>query len=320
MPEPKSPLLKRPEIGLVAVFVVIVICVAFIIFSNRVTGVTTREPLSYPTEATSVSPTARFEEAPIITLQPGDPRLLEIESAIAKYESTNNENVYLYFEDESRSYSHRAEEVTRSASTIKITVMMEVYRQLESGQLLPSTYVSRYSFSGTVDSALKAMMHSSNNSATGALIKAVGGTDAVNTTIDLYLGENAITTLHHTPGFYSEAGAVKQNVTTAREQVRLIELLDAGMIVTPEHSKQMLELMSGTRDYFGIRSINGIESIAFKTGYFPNYLYGLTGQVNQSTGESYRFSIYLEDWDNNRAKWSGMRELLTLLEEYATIE
>ncbi|KXK26385.1 MAG: hypothetical protein TR69_WS6001000388 [candidate division WS6 bacterium OLB20] len=292
---------------------------AFTYSSQPQAGVVFREgiaPDSSPVADTLIPLAISQTEA----LEPGNPRLLELEQAIADYQTQNRENVYLFIEDETRSYGSGSDNVTRSASLIKITVMIEVYRQLESGELTPETRVSRYGFSGTVSQALTAMMHRSDNSATGALIQSVGGTESVNNTIRELLGETAVTTLHHTPGFYSEPGASKPNVTTAREQVQLIRLLEEGLVVTPERSAEMLELMAGTRDYFGVRSIDGIDSISFKTGYFPDFLFGLTGSVTQDDGGTFRFCIIVEDWKNGAAKWSGIRELLTLMTEYATIE
>jgi len=276
----------------------------------------TLQPQENTTPSVQQAEYAEVTQVPLIT---EDPRVEEIELLLNQYELVNAEQLHYFLQTDSTELANRPGQAVRSASLIKITVMMEVYRQIHEGELSFDDYVQRYAFAGTVEQALDAMMHFSNNSATGALIQAVGGTDAVNATIDNYLGTDAVTTLHHTPGFYSEAGASKNNVTTVQEQVELMQLLEDGKIVSPWRSKQMLQLMRGTRDYFGIRSIDDTDTVAFKTGYFPSYLYGLTGSVAQFGGKTYRFSIILEDWDKNSAKWSGIREVLLLLDEYAEI-
>jgi hypothetical protein len=235
--------------------------------------------------------------------------------AINEYAVSSNEKVYMTFDDLGSEYIEiRGGEQVGTLSVIKLWVMIETYRQLDAGIISKTDFVSRYGYSGTVSSALNSMMHYSNNEATGSLIAKVGITN-INNTIKEYLGVDAVTTIDHTPG-YSDGGLYGGfNVTTTNEQVEILKKLYRGEVVSAEKSEEMINLMKGCSDYFGVKNISGINEIAMKTGYYPGRVYGLSGIVYSDYGD-YAFSVFTGDWNGLASKHGVMSDILSIIQEY----
>lgn len=240
----------------------------------------------------------------------------EIINQINEYSRHQNEKILFAFSDlNGEEFGLRENELVGALSTIKTFVMIETYNQLNSGRIKKTDFVSRYGFSGTVDYALKQMMHYSNNSATGALIHKVGGVGNINRTIKYLLGDKALSYIDHTPLFYSVEGFRRHNVTTASEQLKIMQLLYEGKIFNKKVSDEMIVLMEGCADYFNVRSIPGIQKLSMKTGYQPGQAYGLSGVVTTNAGK-YAFSIYTDDFAGARANRLAIRNVLSIINNY----
>lgn len=198
-------------------------------------------------------------------------------------------------------------------STIKLYIMLEVYRQLSEGKLSMTDQVSRYGYSGTVEQALRSMMISSVNEAAGALILKVGGTESINETIKEYLGSDSKSVINHTPG-YLEHG---YNYVTAEDQVKLLSLLHNKTIL-PDQADAMISLMGECSDYFNVRSISGIDDIAMKTGYAPSSSFGLIGIVNGNSEKPYTFAMHIQAHKDYTVRTSDIRNLLIVLQNYSS--
>lgn len=175
--------------------------------------------------------------------------------------------VFLYAKnlDTGQTYSFSGDERVRTASTIKIAVMIEVYARVAEGRAkwtdeLVLTKAARYGGSGilpelsdglrlTLQDAVRLMMVLSDNTATNMILDYLT-TDAVNERMSL-LGFKATRIMRRVgAGGESKEGKLGDNLkrfglgaTTTHEMVQIMEKLERGEIVSKEASKQMLDLM-----------------------------------------------------------------------------
>lgn len=166
--------------------------------------------------------------------------------------------------DTGESYSLNPDERVRTASTIKIAVMVEAFARVAEGKAkwsdeLVLTKAGRYSGSGvlqeiadgahlTLRDCVNLMMLVSDNTATN-LVLDVLTTDAVNARMDS-LGLKQIRILRRVgSGGESKEGKDPDNkrfglgVATPREMVMLLEKLDRGEVINAAVSKEMIDLM-----------------------------------------------------------------------------
>ena len=166
--------------------------------------------------------------------------------------------------DSGETYALNADERVRTASTIKIAVMIETYARVAEGKLkwtdeIILTKEKKVGGSGilnelsdnlhlTLRDAVNLMMILSDNTATNLVLDVVT-TDAVNARMESLGIKNVKIMRKVFAGGESIAGKDPENkkfglgMATPREMVLLMEKLERGEVVSPAVSKEMIELM-----------------------------------------------------------------------------
>src|SRR5213082_3003127 len=210
--------------------------------------------------------------APVV--QPTPPAWLDrrVRDEVGRFEGT----VSLYAKnlDTGAEYSFGGDEPVRTASTIKIAVMIEVFMRVAEGKAkwtdeVVLTKEKKISGSGilqeftdglhlTLRDAVTLMMTMSDNTATNLVIDALGGADTVNARMQS-LGMTDTRLMRKIGGGgESEEGKKEENKrfglgrTSPHEMVMLVEKLERGEIVSPSVSKEMIELMKREQVQDGI--------------------------------------------------------------------
>jgi len=182
--------------------------------------------------------------------------------------------------DTGETYALDADERVRTASTIKIAVMIEAFARVAEGKAkwtdeLVLTKDSKVSGSGiltefadglhlTLRDGVNLMMLISDNTATN-LVLDVLTTDAVNARMES-LGIKQIRILRRVgSGGESREGKNPDNkrfglgVATPREMVVVMEKLERGEVISPAASKEMIELMKREQAHYAIgRTLSGV--------------------------------------------------------------
>jgi beta-lactamase class A len=184
--------------------------------------------------------------------------------------------VFLYAKnlDSGQTYSLNGDERVRTASTIKIAVMIEAFARVAEGRAkwtdeLVLTKAARYGGSGilpemsdglrlTLQDCLRLMMLLSDNTATNMVLDHLT-TDAVNERMNS-LGFKATRIMRRVGGGgESKEGKLGDNLkrfglgaTTPHEMVQIMEKLDRGDIINKDASKQMIELMKREQARYSI--------------------------------------------------------------------
>ncbi len=154
-------------------------------------------------------------------------------------------------------YGVRPDEPFFSASVIKVPVMVAVYRKVDEGELSFSQQIEikdedwaagagwlQWEEAGTrhtVGDLLILMMTQSDNVATNALVRTVGGRDQVNEVADFLSAKNTL--LYQKVS--SERGAVPalDNRTTARDMATMMQKIADGEAASPKSCGYMIDLM-----------------------------------------------------------------------------
>jgi len=182
--------------------------------------------------------------------------------------------------DTGETYALNGDERVRTASTIKIAVMIEAFARVSEGKAkwtdeVTLTKEKKVSGSGilfelsdnlhlTLRDAVNLMMMLSDNTATN-LVLDVLTTDAVNARMEL-LGFKQIKINRKVgSGGDSAAGRDPENkkyglgVATPHEMVQVMEKLERGEIISPAVSKEMIELMKKEQARYAIgRSLSDV--------------------------------------------------------------
>lgn len=189
--------------------------------------------------------------------------------------------------DSGATYALMADEPVRTASTIKVAIMVEAFKQVSDGRAqwtneLTLTTAKKVSGAGILPElsdglkiklrdAVNLMMILSDNTATN-LVLDVTTTDAVNDRMDALGLKNTKVMRKIGGGGVSRAGAQSENArfglgkTTPREMVVLLEKLERGEVVNAAASKEMIELMKREQGRHGIgRTLAGV-AMATKSG------------------------------------------------------
>lgn len=186
-----------------------------------------------------------------------------------------NGNVYLYAKnlDTGAEFSLGGDEPVRTASTIKLAVMVEAFARVAEGKAkwtdeLVLGKAARYGGSGvlpnlsdglrlTLHDAVTLMMNVSDNTATNMVLDYVT-TDAVNDRMDS-LGFKQTRIMRRVGGGgESREGKVESNKrfglgrTSPHEMVTLMEKLERGEVVSAAASKEMIELLKEEQPKLGI--------------------------------------------------------------------
>jgi beta-lactamase class A len=175
--------------------------------------------------------------------------------------------------DTGQTYIHDGDERVRTASTIKVAVMIEAFARVAEGRAkwtdeLVLTKAARYGGSGvlpelddglrlTLRDCVNLMMVVSDNTATNMVLDYLT-TDSVNARMNT-LGFKATRIMRRIGGGgESKEGKEPDNkrfglgATTPHEMVQILERLDRGEIVSRAASKEMIELMKRSQVRYAI--------------------------------------------------------------------
>jgi beta-lactamase class A len=170
-------------------------------------------------------------------------------------------------------YSFNGDERVKTASTIKIAVMIEAFARVAEGRAkwtdeLVLTKAARYSGSGilpelgdglrlTLRDCVNLMMLISDNTATNMVLDYLT-TDAVNARMDS-LGIKQTRIMRRVgSGGDSKEGKLEENkrfglgATTPHEMVQIMEKLDRGEVISQAAAKEMLDLMKREQARYAI--------------------------------------------------------------------
>lgn len=184
-------------------------------------------------------------------------------------------------------YSYQGDERVRTASTIKIAVMIEAFARVTEGRAkwtdeLVLTKAARYGGSGVLPElgdglrlslrdCVRLMMTLSDNTATNMVLDYLS-TDAVNERMES-LGFKSTRIMRRVGGGgESKAGKEADNkrfglgATTPHEMVQIMERLDKGEIVNKDASKEMIDLMKREQARYAIGRTTPEVPMASKYG------------------------------------------------------
>jgi beta-lactamase class A len=175
--------------------------------------------------------------------------------------------------DTGATYSFNGDERVRTASTIKVAVMVEAFTRVAEGRAkwtdeLVLTKAARYGGSGvlpelgdglrlTLRDCVNLMMVISDNTATNMVLDYLT-TDAVNARMNSLGFKDTRIMRRIGGGSESKEGKEPNNkrfglgATTPHEMVRILEKLDAGDIVSKTASKEMIDLMKREQARYAI--------------------------------------------------------------------
>ena len=222
----------------------------------------------------------------------------QLDERIASKTKGFNGKVSLYAKnlDTGKSYGLSSDEGVRTASTIKLAIMIECFAEAGEGKLKlsePITITEDEKVSGSgilqdltpgdqlpIRDIIDLMIVLSDNTATNLILNRIGG-NAVNTRMaQLGLAQTRVmrkilgdgNQLKPTPSGITEEGAKPENKkwgigrTTPHEMATLLEKLYKGELVSKTASEQMLTILKRQRDRNGIgRDMKDVE-IANKSG------------------------------------------------------
>lgn len=183
--------------------------------------------------------------------------------------------VYLFAKnlETGESYSYQGDDSVRTASTIKIAVMIEAFARVAEGRAkwtdeLVLTKSARYGGSGilpelsdglrlTLQDCVRLMMTLSDNTATNMVLDYLG-TDSVNSRMNS-LGLKQTRLMRRVGGGgETTEGKIAVNkrfglgASSPHEMVQILERLERGDIVSQQASKEMIELMKREQSRYAI--------------------------------------------------------------------
>ena len=220
-----------------------------------------------------------------VSSQPAQSLDARINSQIAPFKG----KVFVYAKnlDTGKTYSYHGDERVRTASTIKVAVMIEAFARVAKGKAkwtdeLVLTKAARYGGSGVLPElgdglrlslrdCVNLMMVVSDNTATNMVLDYLS-TDAVNERMNS-LGFKATRIMRRIGGGgESKDGKEPDNkkfglgATSPQEMVQLLERLERGEMVNKAASKEMIDLMKREQGRFAIgRNLTDV-SLASKYG------------------------------------------------------
>ncbi len=210
----------------------------------------------------------------------------QIKSEIANFKG----KVWVYAKnlDTGETYSYKGEERVRTASTIKVAIMVEAYAQVAEGKIrwtdeIVLTKEKKIGGAGilfefsdglklTLRDAVNLMITISDNTATNLVLDIITS-DAVNARMDT-LGLKNIRSLNKVGGG-APSKIASSNPTlrlygigtaTPKEMVLLLEKLENGEVINPDTSKEMIALIKRQQFHDGIGRTLLDTTIASKPG------------------------------------------------------
>src|SRR6266550_4074473 len=197
--------------------------------------------------------------------------------------------VYLFAKnlDTGTTYAVNGDERVRTASTIKVAVMIEAFTRVAEGRAkwtdeLVLTKAARYGGSGvlpeladglrlTLRDCVNLMMVVSDNTATNMVLDYLT-TDAVNARMSALGFKDTRIMRRIGGGGESKEGKLPDNkrfglgATTPHEMVQILEKLDSGEIVNKTAAKEMIDLMKREQARYAIGRANWDVPMASKYG------------------------------------------------------
>jgi beta-lactamase class A len=209
----------------------------------------------------SVAPPEFASPEPVIEGVPESEReriekgLKEVRQRIEGYPGVAG--VYVYDLKGDFGYGARPDEEFFSASIIKVPVMVAVYRKVDQGELEFSQMVEikkedwaagagwlqweRAGTKQTVGDLLLLMMNQSDNVATNALVRLVGGADHVNEVARSLGAENTL--LYQKLSSERAAVPSQDNRTTPRDMATMLQKIAEGEAASEKSCRYMIDLM-----------------------------------------------------------------------------
>lgn len=245
--------------------------------------------------------------------------------------------------DAGTSVGIRENDLVRTASTIKLAIMATVFDAVNRGDakwtdLLPVAPAEKVSGSGVLGNefsdgvqlpirdVLHLMIVLSDNTATNLLLERFSA-EAVNRYLDK-IGIKTTRSLRKIMGKqaagWSAAGKLPENqkyglgVATPKEMVAILEKIDAGELVSPEASKEMLAVLKRQQDNTGMRRHFMDVPVANKTGALDalradvGIVYAKTGKVAMAI---YVDGIPKPDWSPDNQGSRMISDLAKILVE-----
>ncbi len=235
------------------------------------------------------------------------------------------------------SYSFNGDERVRTASTIKVAVMIEAFTRVAEGRAkwtdeLVLTKAARYGGSGvlpeladglrlTLRDCVNLMMVVSDNTATNMVLDYLT-TDAVNARMNA-LGFKDTRIMRRIGGGGGESREGKEpdnkrfglGATTPHEMVRILEKIDAGEIVNKAAAKEMIDLMKREQARYAIGRTIWDVPMASKYGALDN-LRSCVAIVYSRRG---RIAIAITVDDMPEANWSVDNAAYLLMSRLSSI-
>jgi beta-lactamase class A len=223
----------------------------------------------------------------VIAQTPAPPTSLDtlVRAEIAPFKG----KVYLFAKnlDTSVTYAVNGDERVRTASTIKVAVMIEAFTRVAEGKAkwtdeLVLTKAARYGGSGvmpeladglrlTLRDCVNLMMVISDNTATNMVLDYLT-TDAVNARMSALGFKDTRIMRRIGGGGESKEGKLPDNkrfglgATTPHEMVQILEKLDGGEVVNKTAAKEMIDLMKREQARYAIGRANWDVPMASKYG------------------------------------------------------
>lgn len=221
----------------------------------------------------------------------------DLDAAVRARAAKTSGTLFVYAKnlDTGATYSLRGDSKVPTASTIKLPIMVECYKAVADGRVqwdtvLPLKEADIVSGSGVLfeftpnapvylRDAMHLMIVVSDNTATNLILDKLTA-NAVNKTMES-LGILDTKSLRKVrgdgtklkaPTGWSDAGLREENkqyglgVSTPRDMVKLLELLEQGKVVSPAASKEMIEVLKRQQLRDGIARRTGDMPVASKTG------------------------------------------------------
>lgn len=231
----------------------------------------------------------KMKPTPTTTIVISSPQTLDdkIQNAIKDFSG----RVWIYAKnlDTGKDYALRADEQVRTASTIKLAIMSEVFHQVAQGKIHwndeliltkelkqgGTGVLSEFSDNTKIDlqTALHLMIVVSDNTATNLVIDKVG-TDNVNAYVDS-LGLHQTRSLRKIGGGNEAKVLTEQplyknfglGVSSPRDMIKLLEMMENGQVVSKDASAEMLNIMKRQQYKDGIgRGLPDTIQSASKSG------------------------------------------------------
>jgi beta-lactamase class A len=146
----------------------------------------------------------------------------------------------------------------RSASTIKVYVMLTIFKRAQDHHL---------KLTKTVKTNLKRMIYNSDNTATNALIHRLGGFKLVNKTAKQYGFKHT-----HLKRYMMDTRAISRghdNYTSMHDLTRFLTLVSQHKLLGKTRDKQMMNLLHHCKNHSKLPKLVTHAAVYNKTGEFP---------------------------------------------------